>query len=86
MLFFRPNYFVGIKTPRTLENQEVWKTTHLFAGKLWFIAGLIIILGGLIFDSAIFAKVFLAIVFTIAIVPIAYSYLKFRILKKKEQL
>ncbi|WDF62473.1 SdpI family protein [Flavobacterium sp. KACC 22763] len=82
----RPNYFVGIKTPWTLENQEVWKTTHLFAGKLWFIAGLIIILGSLIFDSSIFAKVFLTIVFAIAIVPIAYSYLKYRNLKKKGQM
>ncbi|KAF2330032.1 MAG: SdpI family protein [Flavobacterium nitrogenifigens] len=82
----RPNYFVGIKTPWTLENQEVWKTTHLFAGKLWFIAGLIIILGSLIFDSSIFAKVFLTIVFAIAIVPIAYSYLKYRSLKKKGQM
>lgn len=82
----RPNYFVGIKTPWTLENQEVWKMTHLFAGKLWFIAGLIIILGSLIFDSSIFSKVFLTIVFTIAIVPVAYSYFKYRSLKKKEQL
>ena len=82
----RPNYFVGIKTPWTLENQEVWKTTHLFAGKLWFIAGLIIILGSLIFDSSIFSKVFLTIVFAIAIVPIAYSYLKYRSLKKKGQM
>ncbi|RYJ40672.1 putative integral membrane protein [Flavobacterium anhuiense] len=82
----RPNYFIGIKTPWTLENQEVWKTTHVFAGKLWFVGGLIIILGSLIFESSVFSKAFLIIVFTIAIVPIAYSYLKYRSLKKKEQL
>ncbi|KAF2328897.1 SdpI family protein [Flavobacterium ginsenosidimutans] len=82
----RPNYFIGIKTPWTLESQEVWKTTHLFAGKLWFIAGLITILGSLIFESSIFSKVFLIIVFSIAIAPIAYSYIKYRSLKKKENL
>ncbi|WP_433764489.1 SdpI family protein [Flavobacterium ginsenosidimutans] len=82
----QPNYFIGIRTPWTLESQEVWKTTHLFAGKLWFIAGLIIILGSLIFDSSIFYKVFLTIVFSIAITPIAYSYLKYRSWKKKENL
>ncbi len=79
----QPNYFIGIKTPWTLENQEVWKTTHSFAGKLWFVAGLIIILGSLIFESSVFSKVFLGIVFGIAIIPIVYSYLKYRSLKKK---
>ncbi|MBJ2127122.1 SdpI family protein [Flavobacterium sp. IB48] len=82
----QPNYFIGIKTPWTLENQEVWKKTHLFAGKLWFIAGLIIIVGSLIFESSAFSKVFLTIVFGIAIIPIFYSYLKYRSLKKKGSL
>ncbi|OIV43794.1 SdpI family protein [Flavobacterium johnsoniae] len=79
----QPNYFIGIKTPWTLEHPEVWKTTHVFAGKLWFIAGLIIILGSLIFESALFSKVFLIIVLSIAIAPLAYSYLKYKSLKKK---
>ena len=82
----QPNYFIGIKTSWTLENQEVWKTTHLFAGKVWFIAGLIIILGSLIFESSVFSKVFLVIVFSIAIIPIVYSYLKYRNLKRKGNL
>jgi uncharacterized membrane protein len=80
----QPNYFIGIRTPWTLENPEIWKTTHVFAGKLWFIAGLIIILGSLIFESAGFSKVFMIIVFAIAIAPIAYSYLKFKSHTKKE--
>ncbi|GAA3750590.1 SdpI family protein [Flavobacterium ginsengisoli] len=82
----QPNYFIGIKTPWTLENQEVWKKTHLFAGKLWFIAGFIIIVGSLIFESSAFSKVFLTIVFGIAIIPIVYSYLKYRSLKKNGSL
>ncbi|MBS7254423.1 SdpI family protein [Flavobacterium branchiicola] len=82
----QPNYFIGIKTPWTLEHQEVWKTTHLFAGKIWFIGGLIVILGSLVFESAIFSKVFLIIVFSITLAPIAYSYLKFKSLKKKGSL
>src|SRR5690606_2033703 len=31
----KPNYFVGIRTPWTLENEAVWKSTHQLAGKLW---------------------------------------------------
>jgi uncharacterized membrane protein len=82
----QPNYFIGIKTPWTLENIEVWKKTHVFAGKLWFIAGFVIIVGSLIIDSAVFSKFFLIIVFSIAIAPIVYSYLKHRSLKKKGNL
>ena len=40
----KPNYFIGIKTPWTLENEEVWKKTHLIGGKLWFIGGLLMAL------------------------------------------
>ena len=31
----RPNYFVGIRTPWTLENEQVWKKTHRLGGKIW---------------------------------------------------
>ena len=43
----RANYFIGIKTPWTLENETVWKETHKLAGKIWFIGGLMIIFGSL---------------------------------------
>ena len=33
----KPNYFIGIRTPWTLENEDVWKKTHLLGGKLWFV-------------------------------------------------
>lgn len=82
----QPNYFIGIRTPWTLQHEGVWKKTHAFAGKLWFIGGLIIILGSLIFESATFSTFFLTIVFVIAIVPIIYSYFKFENIKKNETL
>ena len=40
----KPNYFIGIRTPWTLENEEVWKKTHLIGGKLWFVGGLLMAL------------------------------------------
>ncbi|MFC1615487.1 SdpI family protein [Patescibacteria group bacterium] len=40
---FKKNYFVGIRTPWTLESEEVWDKTHQRAQK-WFIgAGLLLI-------------------------------------------
>lgn len=80
----QPNYFIGIRTPWTLESQEVWKTTHAFAGKLWFLGGIIIILGGLIFSGFIFAKAFMVIGITLAFVPIGYSFIKFKQLEKNK--
>lgn len=80
----QPNYFIGIRTPWTLENQQVWKATHSFAGKLWLAAGFIFILGGLLFSGFNFSKIFVGIGVTIAFVPIIYSYFKFKSLEKNE--
>lgn len=82
----RPNYFIGIRTSWTLESEEVWKSTHVFAGKLWFIAGFLIIAGSLIFEMPVISKVFLALILLIAIIPVLYSYFKYRSLKKEENL
>ena len=37
----RPNYFMGIRTPWTLEDPVVWQRTHRLGGILWMLAGLV---------------------------------------------
>ena len=74
----QPNYFLGIRTPWTLENKEVWKSTHTFASKLWFIGGLLIIIGGIILPNEFFLVGFLSIIGLIVIVPMVYSYFKYK--------
>lgn len=37
----RPNWFMGIRTPWTLDSEEVWRKTHRLAGWLFVAAGLI---------------------------------------------
>lgn len=37
----RHNYFVGIRTPWTLANEEVWRRTHRLGGRLFVLAGLL---------------------------------------------
>lgn len=81
----QPNYFIGIRTPWTLENQEVWKATHAFAGKLWLAAGFVIILGGLFLPGLTFSKAIVVIGFTIAFVPMVYSYFKFKSINNKKE-
>jgi uncharacterized membrane protein len=77
----KQNYFIGIKTPWTLENEEVWKLTHLLAGKMWVIGGLIIVVLSLILPEYYNFYFFICITAIISIVPIAYSYLIYKKLK-----
>ena len=77
----KPNYFIGIKTPWTLENEEVWKKTHLFGGKLWFAGGLLIFILSLIIPSIYSFYVLMTVTVIISIIPIIYSYLEFKKIK-----
>ncbi|MBD3725161.1 MAG: SdpI family protein [Flavobacteriaceae bacterium] len=77
----KPNYFIGIRTPWTLENEEVWKKTHLFGGKLWFIGGLLIFILSLIIPDNYSFYVLITVTVIISILPIIYSYLEFKKLK-----
>jgi uncharacterized membrane protein len=77
----QPNYFIGIKTPWTLESKEVWKLTHTLAGKLWIAGGLIIVITSLTIAKSVFIYVFIGTTAIITLVPVIYSYIKFKELK-----
>lgn len=68
----RPNYFVGIKVPWTLNSDEVWTRTHKLAGKLWFWGSLVAI--GLYFVFDRFEWVLVPLLVVMVVVPILYSY------------
>ena len=74
---FKHNYFVGIRTPWTLANEEVWRKTHRVAAPIWVLGGIINIL--LAFTETNFKGIwFVAIVAVISIVPIVYSYIVYQ--------
>jgi uncharacterized membrane protein len=79
----KPNYFIGIRTPWTLENETVWKSTHKLGGKMWFIGGLLVVLSSLLLEQQNNFMVFIVITAIITIVPVVYSYLKFQNIKKR---
>lgn len=70
----KPNYFIGIRTPWTLESENVWRKTHKSASVLWFIGGLAIIISGLILPNHIIFTVFITITIAITVFPILQSY------------
>jgi uncharacterized membrane protein len=78
----KPNYFLGIRTPWTLESETVWKETHKLAGKMWFIGGIIIIFSSLILEKQLNLIVFLTVTGIITLIPIYYSFTKFNAEKK----
>ena len=71
------NYFVGIKTPWTLANENVWFETHRLAGRLWFAAGLIMILLSFI-PGQLTAVLYLACAVFSGAIPMVYSYVRYK--------
>jgi uncharacterized membrane protein len=74
----KPNYFFGIRTPWTLEDPETWRATHQLGGKLWFIGGITITIITLILPTKIAFPIFIGIIITMSLIPVAYSYLYFK--------
>jgi uncharacterized membrane protein len=72
----RNNFFVGIRTPWTLANEEVWTKTHRLTAKLWVACTLMtMVLIAFVSHYEIVFGIYLAV---ITIVPIAYSYVVFK--------
>ncbi len=69
-----PNYFIGIRTPWTLEYPAIWQATHRFASKLWLAGGIFIVLSSFLCPSSINFIIFLAIVSIISVGSVYYSY------------
>jgi uncharacterized membrane protein len=72
------NYFAGIRTPWTLENEEVWHRTHRLGGKLFVLAGLLTIVSAL---TGAGLPVLIATVLATTIVTTAYSYFLYKRLR-----
>lgn len=72
----RPNYTIGVRTPWTLADEEVWRKTHRLTGPVWVCCGLGLMatgwLNGIAGTAAILVWLGVAI-----FVPIVYSYLIF---------
>ena len=70
----KQSYTIGIKIPWTLHSEENWNRTHRFAGRLWLVCGLGIMLTAFIGGF----WVFLPIVLVMVLAPMVYSYVLHR--------
>lgn len=74
----KPNYFVGLRIPWTLEDPENWRVTHQLGGKLWFAGGIVITVCTLLLPEKAGLIVLLSIVAIMVLVPVIYSYRYFK--------
>ena len=73
------NWFIGIRTPWTISNDEVWDKTHQLGSKLFKISAVIILLSLFFKDYWIW---FILFVVAVALYLIVYSYFIYRNIKK----
>lgn len=75
----RSMYFLGIRTPWTLTDEDLWIRTHRLAGKLLVIGGLALVLAGLLkAASGLLISLLLATLIVGLVVPAGYSYVLWR--------
>ncbi len=78
----RSNYFVGIRTPWTLENPEVWKRTHALGGKLMFYSGILGLIAILFAPNAQwYMPIVMSVIVISVLVPVVYSYFVYKQLR-----
>lgn len=74
----KPNYFAGIRTPWTLEDDDTWRATHRLAGKLWFTGGIVLTITVLLLPAKAGTIVFMSLVSVLVLIPVIYSYLYYK--------
>lgn len=78
MYNIKPNRFVGVRVPWTLQDDDNWKKTHRVSAKLFFVGGVLITLVALGFDTAVASRFMTGVALVIALTSIIYSYLYYR--------
>ncbi len=71
---FGSNYFMGVRTPWTLQSEKVWIKTHQLAGKLFVAGGLLIVLTGLLLPVKLLFPIMLGLTLVVSLTPVVYSW------------
>ncbi len=74
----RPNYFIGIRTPWTLESAETWRATHRLGGRLIFFGALLLLAAEFFLSQSAFAFLFVTLIVLLVAWAFYYSWHHFR--------
>lgn len=73
----KANFFMGIKTPWALSDEENWNYTHRIGGRYWFFGGILMMFTALL-PVSLSGKLSFVIVMVVTLMPMIYSYLFYR--------
>jgi uncharacterized membrane protein len=71
----KPNYFIGIRTPWTLQDERNWVLTHRLGGRVYMIGGLLLLSATLLIGNQGFNTFFLIGLLLVILIPFGYSFL-----------
>jgi uncharacterized membrane protein len=74
----KPNYFVGIRVPWTLESPDNWRATHRLGGKLWVTGGLLLTICSPFMPGQAAEYFFIVTILVLALIPVIYSFVYFK--------
>ncbi|HEU4719473.1 MAG TPA: SdpI family protein [Bacteroidia bacterium] len=70
----RSNYFVGLRTPWTLNSEEVWTRTHRVTGRIWVAASAIMIVLSFFLKGETLFVVMIPYIVILSVFPFVYSW------------
>jgi uncharacterized membrane protein len=69
-----PNYFMGVRTPWTLEDPDIWRRTHRLTGRIWVVCSLVLVVVWALLPSPGFSRaMFFVVIILMVLVPVGYS-------------
>jgi|SRR3989344_3578001 len=70
------NYFIGIRTPWTIQSEKVWNKTHKLGSKLFIILSIIILLS--VFMASYGFYIVIVSILAVTLYLIYYSYMQYK--------
>lgn len=74
----KSNFYMGIKTPWTLSNVDVWNKTHRLGGKLMFGVGIMMVICGFWIEGQVIFWIMMAGIIVATLVPTVMSYIWYK--------
>jgi len=73
----RQTWFIGIRTPWSLANEEAWRLTHRASGPVWVVGGIIGLVGALIGGVVAFVAMMVGAIGA-GVFSVVYSYFAYK--------
>lgn len=78
MQTLKPNWFVGIRTPWTVDHEEVWRRTHRLGARIMIVAGFSLCTVIPFLPEYLMLPFIIGIIIIITLIPTIYSYVVHR--------